>query len=82
MILGFFRLLVSEISTSFPYDHVSAGDGGKLPAETGIYLKIKKKKMSQGGKHNFPKSLGVEDVHPKLLEEFQEAAELHSHVTF
>lgn len=49
-----------------------AGDGGQLPAERGIHLK--EKKINQGGKHNFSKSLGMEGALPRFLEEFQEGA--------
>lgn len=54
----------------------------RLAGSRDRYLFKKKKKISQGGKHNFPKSPGVEGVHPRSLEEFQEAAELNSCVTY
>lgn len=47
-----------------------------------VFILKEKKKKIRGGKHNFPKLLGMESVHPKLLEEFQEGADLHPHVTF
>lgn len=75
----FLFILLGKSSRAF-HMTVSAGDEGQLPAERGINLK--EKKINQGGKHHFTKSLGTEGVHPRFLEEFQEgAAELQLYVT-
>lgn len=47
-------------------DSASAGRGGQLPAEKGICFK--ERKVDQGGKRHFTKSLGMEAVHGRVSE--------------